>query len=64
MTIIALVTHNYGFWFRIFDYGFYIKKINDNNLLFSERLGLKGRSFLGFHFGILKPRKVGKYESR
>jgi len=60
------MTHNYkiirfsycrvkgSFWFRWFGYGLLIKNINKHPLLFSQRIGIKGKVIKNIYFEVLK----------
>lgn len=54
MTIIALVTTKYGFWFRIFDYGISVELASKTWKRFSERNGhTKPLYLFGLKFTVL-----------
>lgn len=54
MTLIALVTHSNGFWFRVFGYGISIQLASKSKKYFSERNGfIKPLYFLGLKFQYL-----------
>ena len=64
------MTHNYKivrfsyyraegfFWFRWFGYGLLIKNINKHPLLFSQRIGKKGKIIKNIYFEVLKKNDI------
>jgi len=46
------------FWVRWFGYGLHIKNIKKHNLLFSQRIGKKGKVFKNFYFEILRKNSI------